>query len=150
MFPYPTTPAQRVGACFARFPGPISLPRMGGRVGLRNVLFEDCSAFTRVTACTLAKSPNVTLYTRGFSHFVTSMTAPIATGWSKNCRMGFAPTEKRRLSTAHAKSRPSLLRVDCYLIDSNALRDLRSARLEWSCCTIEFPERYNSDKALPY
>jgi len=25
----------------------------------------------------------VTLYTRGFSHFVTSMTAPIASGWSK-------------------------------------------------------------------
>jgi len=25
----------------------------------------------------------VTLYTKGFSHFVTSMTAPIASGWSK-------------------------------------------------------------------
>ena len=25
----------------------------------------------------------MTLYTRGFSHFVTSMTAPIASGWSK-------------------------------------------------------------------
>jgi hypothetical protein len=25
----------------------------------------------------------VTLYTEGFSHFVTSMTAPIASGWSK-------------------------------------------------------------------
>jgi hypothetical protein len=24
----------------------------------------------------------MTLYTRGFSHFVTSMTAPIASGWS--------------------------------------------------------------------
>ena len=55
---------------------------MGGRVGLRNDIFEDCSAFTRVTACTLAKSPKVTLYTRGFSHFVTAMTAPIASGWS--------------------------------------------------------------------
>ena len=53
---------------------------MGVRVGLRNVLFEDCSAFTRVTACTLAKSPYVTLYTGGFSHLVTSVTAPITTG----------------------------------------------------------------------
>jgi len=35
----------------------ISLPRKGGRVGLRIVLFEVCSAFTRVTACTLALSP---------------------------------------------------------------------------------------------
>jgi hypothetical protein len=32
----------------------ISLPRKGGRVGLRIVLFEACSAFTRVAACTLA------------------------------------------------------------------------------------------------
>jgi hypothetical protein len=76
---------------------------MGGRVGLCNDLFEDCSAFTDVTACTLAKSPNVTLYTRGFSHFVTSMTAPIASGWSENCRVRLSPTGKRRLSTAHTQ-----------------------------------------------
>src|SRR5271163_1837881 len=36
----------------------------------------------------------------GFSHFVTSMTAPIASGWS-GCRVGLAPTGKRRLVTAH-------------------------------------------------
>jgi hypothetical protein len=36
----------------------------------------------------------------GFSHFVTSMTAPIASGWS-GCRVGLAPTGKRRLCTAH-------------------------------------------------
>jgi hypothetical protein len=71
------------GHCLAHSPNPISLPRNGGQVGLCNVLFEDCSAFTHITACTLAKSPKVTLYTRGFSHFVTSMTAPIASGWSK-------------------------------------------------------------------
>jgi hypothetical protein len=29
------------------------------------------------------------------------MTAPVASGWS-GCRVGFAPTEKRRLLTAHA------------------------------------------------
>src|SRR6202022_3220989 len=40
----------------------------------------------------------------GFSHFVTSMTAPIASGWS-GCRVGLAPTGKRRLCTAHAKYR---------------------------------------------
>src|ERR1700676_4628904 len=39
----------------------------------------------------------------GFSHFVTSMTAPIASGWS-GCRVGLAPTGKRRLCTAHARS----------------------------------------------
>ena len=36
----------------------------------------------------------------GFSYFVTSIAAPVASGWS-NCRVGFTPTGKRRLSTAH-------------------------------------------------
>ncbi len=45
-------------------------------------------------------SPNVTLYTRGFSHFVTSVTDPVASGWSGG-RVGLAPTGKRRLTTAH-------------------------------------------------
>jgi hypothetical protein len=45
----------------------------------------------------------VTSYTEGFSHFVTSMTAPVASGWS-GCRVGLAPTGKRRLVTAHTLS----------------------------------------------
>ncbi|MGH8489975.1 MAG: hypothetical protein ACREXS_14185, partial [Gammaproteobacteria bacterium] len=58
---------------------------------------------THVTACILAKSPSVTLYTEGFSRFVTSATAPIATGWSESCRAGFAPAERPCLGTAHEK-----------------------------------------------
>src|ERR1700719_2022102 len=81
-------------------PHRISLPRKGCRVDLRIVLFEDCSAFTRVAACTLALSPICDTLIEGFSHFVTSMTAPIASGWSE-CRVGLAPTGKRRLCTAH-------------------------------------------------
>jgi len=46
----------------------------------------------------------MTLYTEGFSRFVASTTASIATGWSESCRMGFAPTERSCLSTAHKKS----------------------------------------------
>jgi|SRR5450432_1740259 hypothetical protein len=50
----------------------------------------------------------VTVYrdtlTRGFSHFVTSMTAPVASDWS-GCRVGLAPTGKRRLFTAHTQRR---------------------------------------------
>src|SRR6266566_6062302 len=68
--------------CFAHSPSRISLPRKGCRVGLRIVLFEACSAFTRVTACTLALSPICDTHSEGFSHFVTSMTAPVASGWS--------------------------------------------------------------------
>src|SRR5271170_5575049 len=45
----------------------------------------------------------VTCYTEGSSHFVTSMTAPVASGWS-GCRVGLAPTGKRRLVTAHTQS----------------------------------------------
>jgi len=40
----------------------------------------------------------------GFSHFVTSMPAPVASGWS-GCRVGLTPTGKRRLITAHTQSR---------------------------------------------
>jgi hypothetical protein len=42
----------------------------------------------------------VTCYTEGFSHFVTSMTAPVASGWSDLAGRG-SPTGKRRLVTAH-------------------------------------------------
>src|SRR6202140_5104255 len=55
----------------------------------------------------------VTVYrdtlTGGFSHFVTSMTAPVASGWS-GCRVGLTPTGKRRLSTAHTRCRHALRR----------------------------------------
>ena len=112
----PVLPALSLCTCCRHYPGAaagrpvslinpsrISLPRKGCRVGLRIVLFEACSAFTRVTACTLALSPIRDTLTRGFSHFVTSMTAPVASGWS-GCRVGLAPTGKRRLCTARTRS----------------------------------------------
>ena len=37
---------------------------------------------------------NVSLYTRGSSQFVTSLTAPVASGRSESDRVGFAPTGK--------------------------------------------------------
>src|SRR5260370_22509996 len=37
----------------------------------------------------------------GFGDLVTSIAAPIATGWSESCRVGIAPTEDRHLDTAH-------------------------------------------------
>jgi len=88
--------------CFAHPTSRISLPRNGHRVGLRINRFEACSAFTHVAACTLALSPYfVTRLSEGFRHFVTSMPAPVASGWS-GCRAGLAPAGKRRLCTAHA------------------------------------------------
>jgi hypothetical protein len=49
----------------------------------------------------------VTSYTEDFSHFVTSMAASVTSGWSVR-RVGLAPTGKRRLLTAHARSGRSL------------------------------------------
>src|SRR5215831_16765716 len=65
-------------------PNRVSLPRFHVRVGLHIDLFEACSAFTRVAACTLARSPIRDPLIEGFRHFVTSMTAPIASGWSES------------------------------------------------------------------
>ena len=97
----PPLPRRSVWAyCFAQSPSRISLPRKGCRVGLRIVLFEACLAFTLVAACTLALSPIRDTHSEGFSQFVTSVAAPVASGWSV-CRVGLAPTGKRRLVTAH-------------------------------------------------
>src|SRR6266851_5151908 len=98
---YPCAASERIASLISS--RRISLPRKGCRVDLRIVLFEACSAFTRVTACILALSPIRDTLIEGFSHFVTSMTAPIASGWS-DCRVGLTPTGKRRLCTAHANN----------------------------------------------
>ena len=45
----------------------------------------------------LAESPKATLDIEGFDGFVTSTAAPIATGWSDRCRVGYNPTESPRL-----------------------------------------------------
>src|SRR5271168_2902157 len=65
-------------------PSRVSLPRKGYRVGLHIDLFEACSAFTRVAACTLARSPIRDPLSEGFRHFVSSMPAPVASGWSES------------------------------------------------------------------
>ncbi len=65
----------------------------------------------------------MTRYTEGFSHFVTSMTAPVASGWSVG-RVGLAPTGKRRLTTAHTHSGHCLvlgLRPDCLTLSGVGL-----------------------------
>ena len=66
------------------------------------MVFEACSTFIHITACMLAKPPKAALYIRGFSSFVTSTTAPIATGWSDPVPgWDSPPTEDQRLFTAH-------------------------------------------------
>ena len=55
--------------CLAHPSSDVSLPRKGRRVGLCIVLFEACSAFTRVTARTLALPPMRGTLTRRLQTF---------------------------------------------------------------------------------
>jgi hypothetical protein len=58
-----------------------------------------CGPRCRRWVCTLALSPIRDTHSEGFSYFVTSIAAPVASCWSGR-RVGFAPTGKRRLVTA--------------------------------------------------
>src|SRR5258707_15274658 len=72
---------------------------------------QSPGALTHVAACTLARSPIRDPLTRGFRHFVSSMPAPVASGWSDSRRVGLAPTGKRRLLTAHPQTGPRSRRI---------------------------------------
>ncbi len=102
-----TTPARRLGVLSAHFPSRVSLPRYGRRVGPRIVLFEACSAFTHVRACTLAPSPYIV--TRLPEASTVSLPPQLLRLLPAGAfrRVGFSPTGKRRLFTAHAKMRQS-------------------------------------------
>lgn len=55
--------------------------------------------FIRITACSLADSLLGAFYTKGFEHFIASMLASAATGWSESCQVGLvnSPTGVLRL-----------------------------------------------------
>src|SRR5262249_21215857 len=79
---YPGAAAGRIPR--SSHPAVSAFPGRGRRVGLHIVLFEACSAFTRVAACTLARSPIRDPLSEGFRHFVSSMPAPVASGGSES------------------------------------------------------------------
>src|SRR5712671_5011355 len=82
-------------------PSRVSLPRKGHRVGLHIDLFEACSAFTHVAACTLARSPYfVTRYPKASDISSPPCLLRLLPAGA-NRRVGLAPTGKRRLVTAH-------------------------------------------------
>ena len=93
-----------MGVVFALSPDRISLPRYDGQVGPHDVLFEVCSAFTCVAACTLALPPIRGTLSEGFSHFVTSMTAPVASGGSEFAGWDLRPLENAVLSRRTPKA----------------------------------------------
>ena len=77
---------------------PQRLGAMGSEV--RRIVFSRLARRSLTLRRTLAPSPIRDALSEGFSHFVTSIAAPVASGWSV-CRVGFAPTGKRRLCTTH-------------------------------------------------
>ena len=75
------------------------------RVGFRIARFGACSTFAHAAARMVAKPP-VAARCVGVLQTMSlpPSSAPTATGWSDSCRAGFAPAEKWRLFTAHAKN----------------------------------------------
>ena len=99
-----TTPAQRLGVLFRSFtlpyqPSPKTLSSRPAHCPFRGLLGVHSRYGLHTRAVTVYRDT----LTRGFSHFVTSMTAPVASGWS-GCRVGLTPNEKRRVFTAHPQS----------------------------------------------
>ena len=99
-----TTPAQRLGVLLRSFTQPCQPSPKGSSGRPAHRPFRGLLGVHSRSACTLAPSPIRDALSEGFSHFVTSIAAPVASGWS-GCRVGLAPTGKRRLVTAHTLSR---------------------------------------------
>jgi hypothetical protein len=85
--------------------------RIGGDVGCYSFIAVDFHhiLLASLPAHSLALRPAhsrchqfVTRIPKASANFVTSIAAPAASGWS-DCRVGLAPTGKRRLVTAHTQ-----------------------------------------------
>jgi hypothetical protein len=99
-----TTPAQRLGVSVRSVtqpyqPSPKGLSGRPAHRPFRGLLGVHSRYGLHTRAVTVFRDT----LSEGFSHFVTSIAAPVASGWS-GCRVGFAPTGKRRLFTAHTHS----------------------------------------------
>src|SRR5499425_3841064 len=81
----------------------VSLPRFHCRIGLHIDLFEDCSAFTHVAACTLARSPIRDRYPKASDISSPPCLLRLLPAGAVAGR-GLHPLEKRRLVTAHVVS----------------------------------------------
>jgi hypothetical protein len=68
------------------------------------------------------------------------MTAPIASGWS-GCRVGLAPTGKRRLVTAHTQNGHSVLKAQINKTDRNNARGIAQMRRASQRGPARFPSQ---------
>ena len=138
---YPGAATRRIASLTS--PSRVSLPRYGksGRPAycpFRGLL----GVHSRYGLHNRAVTVFCDTLSEGFGHFVTSIAAPVASGWS-GCRVGFAPTGKRRLFTAHAKTGHS-----CQLCSSRiAQQSFQSHASRDGCQAIEWLRR--SRRARP-
>jgi hypothetical protein len=79
----------------------FGLPTKPGRVGSCISLFEACSAFTRVTACTLAKSPSDSLHQRLQQFRCLHYCSDCYRVERTSSRAGLTPAVDHHLFTAH-------------------------------------------------
>src|SRR5512132_3514196 len=89
-----TTPAQRLEALLRSStqscqPSPKGCSGRPAHRPFRGLLGVHSRYGLHTRAVTVFRDP----LSEGFSHFVSSMTAPVASGWS-GCRVGLAPTGK--------------------------------------------------------
>ncbi len=122
-------------------------------VGYHITRFEACSAFTHVTACLLAESLKRPFPSKASTVSLPPLPLRLLPAGTTSCRVGFAPTEKSRLGTAHKgdghhcaqhpAGRPGngarpLFRIGSYAqsVEPNTLVSL-------------FPRKKTSDAAVP-
>jgi hypothetical protein len=83
----------------------FGLPTKPGRVGSCISLFEACSAFTHVTACTLAKSPSDSLHQRLQQFRCLHYCSDCYRVERTSSRAGLTPAVDHHLFTAHPVTR---------------------------------------------
>src|ERR1700730_5465883 len=88
-------------------PNRVSLPVFHVRAALHIVLFGVCSPFTRVAACTLARSPYVVTAIRRLQTLRRLHACSGCFRLERIAGWGLHPLEKRRLVTAHVDTGPS-------------------------------------------
>jgi hypothetical protein len=85
------------------------------RVGSRIGFFEACSAFTHVTACPLARSPEVILSSKTPTASLPPPPLRLLPAGTTPCRAGLTPAEEQRLCTAYGTADPTRLSPSVHL-----------------------------------
>jgi len=133
-------PRQVPWSLFARVsPWSAAFPvKKSGRL-LCHCFFEACSAFTHVTACTLAESPCDPLHRKLRQLRCLCCRFDCYRVERTSSRAGVAPAEVQRLSTAHC-----FANYPWQPAESNTIAESQSACSPLSCVDLPFVRAYDS------